>query len=75
MASKFCKVKFPNEEQSEIDVEILWWGEQLVYERDFQDKIINTISVTVVFCRDIKTGAVIAIDPEQLQFKPEETTS
>ena len=70
MASKFCKVKFPSDEEPDIDVEILFWGSQLVYERDAFDKIINTISVTVVFCREIKTGAVVAIDPEQLQFEP-----
>lgn len=74
MANKFCKVKFPNEEQPNIDVEILFWGNSLVYERDFQDKIINTLSVTVAFCREIKTGAVVAIDPEQLQFEPEITS-
>jgi hypothetical protein len=68
MASKFCQIL--TEGEPNIDVEILYWGSQLVYERDYTDKIVNTLSVTVVFCREIKTGAVVAVNPELLQFDP-----
>lgn len=53
------------------EVEVMFWGNRLVYERDMYGKIINTLSETVAFCRDFKTGIVWAMNPIDITYEKE----
>lgn len=71
MASKFCKVKYPDSKEM-IEVETLYWGQKLFHDIDeVTGRITQIYSYTVVFIRELKTGIVHGIDPEWLQFEPE----
>ena len=53
------------------EVEVMFWGNKIVYERDMYGKIINTFSETVAFCREHKTGIVWAMSPEDVRYEKE----